>query len=150
MSDSLFRISLKAYIENDKGEVLVVKEAGRQWWDLPGGGMDYEEDFETALKRELEEEVGYTGKFTYEVVGAENPHLLLRQIWQVRIVFKVTPETFDFKPGVDGDEIQFVDPETFKDSESGSERLACYYSKKLKGDMSYEPNFPLKETEKGW
>lgn len=113
MSDSLFRISLKAYIENDKGEVLVVKEMGREWWDLPGGGMDYEEDFEAALRRELEEEVGYTGKFS-------------------------------------SDEIQFVNPEMFKDSESGSERLVCYYNKKLKGDMSYEPNFPLKETEKGW
>lgn len=31
MTDSLFRISLKAYIENDKGEVLVVKERGRDW-----------------------------------------------------------------------------------------------------------------------
>jgi 8-oxo-dGTP pyrophosphatase MutT (NUDIX family) len=64
MTDSLFRISLKAYIENDKGEVLVVKEAGRDRWDLPGGGMEYGESIEQALKRELKEEVAYEGGLT--------------------------------------------------------------------------------------
>lgn len=68
MADSLFRISLKAYIENDKGEVLVVKERGRDWWDLPGGGMEHGENVKEALARELKEEVGYEGEFSYDVV----------------------------------------------------------------------------------
>lgn len=150
MADSLFRISLKAYIENDKGEVLVVKETGRTQWDMPGGGMDYDETIQEALKRELQEETGYTGDFTYEVIGAENPHLLLRQIWQVRLVFKVVPATFDFAGGDDGDDMKFVDPNEFETSESGAERLVCYYWRKLRGDTTYQPEFPLKETEKGW
>ena len=59
--DYLYRISIKALIYNDAGKILVVKEDGRPLWDLPGGGMDYGETFELALKRELYEEVGYKG-----------------------------------------------------------------------------------------
>lgn len=55
--DYLYRISLKALIYNDAGQILVVKEINRTYWDLPGGGMDYDEDFESSLKRELYEEL---------------------------------------------------------------------------------------------
>lgn len=126
-----------------------MKERGRDRFDMPGGGMEYNEDFESALRRELQEEIGYDGKFTYEVIGAEKPHLLLRGIWQVRIVFKVVPETFEFTLGVDSDEMKYVDPNEFENSDSGAERLVCYYGCKLKGDTSYNPDFPPKEKEKG-
>ncbi len=150
MSDSLFRISLKAYIENDKGEVLVTKEHGRDRFDMPGGGLEFGEDIKTALSRELKEETGYDGDFEYEVIGAESPHLLLRGIWQVRVILKVTPENFDFTVGEESDEVKFVDPNEFEKSDSGAERLVCYYWRKLRGETSYKHNFPLKETEKGW
>jgi hydrolase, NUDIX family len=39
-------ISLKALIYNDVGQILIVKEVGRTYWDLPGGGMDYDETVE--------------------------------------------------------------------------------------------------------
>ena len=42
-TDYLYRVSLKSVIFNDHGEVLVVKESGRDWWDIPGGGMDHGE-----------------------------------------------------------------------------------------------------------
>ena len=38
--DYLYRVSIKALIYNDAGQILVVKEDGRPLWDLPGGGMD--------------------------------------------------------------------------------------------------------------
>ena len=44
--DCLYRISLKALIYNDAGQILVVKEIDRTYWDLPGGGMDYDETVE--------------------------------------------------------------------------------------------------------
>ena len=44
--DCLYRISLKALIHNDVGQILIVKEVGRTYWDLPGGGMDYDETVE--------------------------------------------------------------------------------------------------------
>ncbi|TWP21216.1 NUDIX hydrolase [TM7 phylum sp. oral taxon 352] len=70
--DCLYRISLKALIYNDAGQILVVKEDGRPLWDLPGGGMDYSETFESALKRELYEEVGYKGNLRYQLFDASD------------------------------------------------------------------------------
>jgi len=148
MSDSLFRISLKAYIENDKGEVLVAREKGMTRWDLPGGGMDHSENIKKALSRELKEEISYEGDFTYDIIGVEEPHLLMRGIWQVRVVFKVVPDTFDFTVGADSDDMKYVDPNEFEFSESGAERLACYYWRKTRGDTTYDPRMPLKETIK--
>lgn len=145
MSDSLFRLSLKAFIQNDAGEVLVVKETGRDWWDLPGGGMEQGEEIRTALARELKEEVGYEGDFTYEVIAVDEPHELLRGITQVRLIYTVVSENYDFSCGVDGDELSFTDPEQFENSESGAERLVCYYARKLRGDLSYTPYMPRQE-----
>ena len=48
-TDYLYRLSIKGIIFNDAGEILFVKESGRDWWDLPGGGMDHGEDIETAI-----------------------------------------------------------------------------------------------------
>ena len=68
--DCLYRISLKALIYNDAGQVLVVKEIDRTYWDLPGGGMDFGETIESSLKRELYEEVGYKGDLHYQLFDA--------------------------------------------------------------------------------
>lgn len=150
MSDSLFRLSLKAFIQNDKGEVLVVKETGRDWWDLPGGGMEYhDETIKQALARELKEEVRYDGDFTYEVAAVDEPHELLRGVTQVRLVYVVIPDNYDFSCGVDGDELSFEDPERFANSEAGAERLVCYYARKLRGGVAYNPYMPIRETKKG-
>lgn len=65
--DCLYRVAFKALIYNEAGQVLVVKETGRSFWDLPGGGMDFDETAETSLARELYEEVGYEGGPRYQV-----------------------------------------------------------------------------------
>lgn len=68
--DSMFRVSLKAVIENDYGEVLCVKEAGSDW-TLPGGGLDHGETIEEGLRRELYEEVALNRDtlFRYTPIG---------------------------------------------------------------------------------
>ena len=71
-SDYLYRISLKALIYNDAGQILVVKEINRTYWDLPGGGMDFGETIESSLKRELYEEVGYKGGLRYQLFDASD------------------------------------------------------------------------------
>lgn len=68
--DYLYRISLKALIYNEVGQILVVKEIDRTYWDLPGGGMDFGETIESSLKRELYEEVGYKGNLRYQLFDA--------------------------------------------------------------------------------
>jgi len=130
MTDSLYRISLKCLITNDKGEVLVVKETGRDWWDFPGGGMDYGEDIHAAIARELKEEVDFEGSFTYRVVDVDNPIMLLRGIWQLRIILEIKPESMNFGIGKEADEIQFMRPVDFKDSTQEEERQIYLYAQK--------------------
>ena len=109
--DYLYRISIKAVIYNDAGEVLVVKEHGLNW-GLPGGGMEFGETFQQALARELAEEVGYTGAFTYDVIDTADPiHLEKWDVQQVWVVCHVKPDAFDFAVGPDADDMRFIDPE---------------------------------------
>lgn len=61
--EDLFFLWVKALIKNDEWKYLLLL-ADRshipwhepQYWDLPGGRVDYKEDFSFALKREIAEE----------------------------------------------------------------------------------------------
>jgi ADP-ribose pyrophosphatase YjhB (NUDIX family) len=51
-----FRVSIKALITNDQGQLLLHEKNGS--WMLPGGGLEHGEQIAEALKREIEEELG--------------------------------------------------------------------------------------------
>lgn len=128
--DHLFRLSLKALIKNEADELLVVKESGRDWWDLPGGGVEHGESIAAALSRELREEVSMTGGFHYGAVSVEDPRYLeAHNLYQTRIILNVRPENFTFRPGDDADEVAFIDPEIFRDSPHVAERAIWDYSR---------------------
>lgn len=130
-NDYLFRLSLKALIVNVKDEVLVVKDAGRDWWDLPGGGMDHYENTKNAIARELHEEVGLNCDFTYSIIDVDEPAFLEHaNVWQVRLIFKVVPQNMDFIAGEDGDEIMFIDPRALQSSSNDVERRIMTYWQK--------------------
>ena len=127
-TDYLYRLTLKAVILNDRGEILMVKERGRDWWGLPGGGMDHGETIEQTLARELREEVNLSGKFTYDIIGIdEAARLPSVAIMQVRLIFWVRPENMTFEPGDDGDEVKFFATEGFSiEGTRGAEKLKEY------------------------
>ncbi len=60
------RISAKAICFNNKGEVLLVKGKtlyeGKEFWCVPGGGVEEGESLFTAAEREVLEETGYSVK----------------------------------------------------------------------------------------
>ena len=115
-TDYLYRLPIKSIIFNDIGEILFVKESGRDWWDLPGGGMDHGEDIKTAIAREMKEEVNLTGDFTYRIVHVDDPaELKNAKVLQVRLIFIIKPEIMDFSPGDDGDEVAFISLEQLKE-----------------------------------
>ena len=120
--DYLFRVSLKAFIQNERGEVLVVKERARDWWDLPGGGMNHDDTYVTALSRELKEEVGFEGTLTLRILRAEEPTIVQRLLaQQVRLVFLVHLSNYDVSVGNDADKIAWKNPALFEHSENLAE-----------------------------
>jgi 8-oxo-dGTP diphosphatase len=54
--DCLYRVAVKAIIIRDR-KILFVKDNEDIGWSLPGGGVDHGEDLNTALMRELSEEI---------------------------------------------------------------------------------------------
>lgn len=110
--DYLYRISLKALIYDDKGHILVVKEAGRKHWDLPGGGIEHGESIEDGLARELHEEVSFDGVIvSSRVISVDDPVFLSEHsLWQLRIILAVETSQTDFSPGEDCSDIMFIDP----------------------------------------
>lgn len=131
--DSLIRVTLKAVILDSKGQTLVVKESGRDWWDIPGGGIEHGETIKEALARELYEEVSLEGDFEYETLLAEDPRYLeSHNLYQMRITFLVKPVVMTFKPGDDGDEVQFIDPLVYEKSDLITERRIFEYAQLAK------------------
>lgn len=120
--NTFYRVSIKAIIRNDKGEVLVVKEKGSSW-SFPGGGMDHGETLHQALKRELYEEARITSDFTEKIVHTEPFFKPEKQTWFLWVVCEVTIHGLLFGVGEDADEVAFVDPATFKNSTRLSEQL---------------------------
>lgn len=128
-TDYLYRISLKALVRNEQGEVLVVKEASRTYWDLPGGGMDHGETIGSALARELHEEANFKGEFTWRIITVDEPkYAENHDFWQVRLIIEVTPDNLEFSVGEDATEIAFVDPTLLKGSPEKVERWIYAYA----------------------
>ena len=57
--DSFFRVSVQGICVQD-GKIFLTRESDDKsgQWMLPGGGLDFGENMQEALKREVEEEVG--------------------------------------------------------------------------------------------
>lgn len=116
-TDYLFRVSLKALICDDDGRILVVKEHGRPFWDLPGGGMDFGETTEQALARELREEVGYSGAFRYQPFFVADPiYVGSINAYQAMIYCRVWLDNLEVSLGADGDAMKFAHPDELKNS----------------------------------
>jgi 8-oxo-dGTP diphosphatase len=126
---TFYRVSLKAIIRNDDGEVLVVKENGSNW-SLPGGGMDHEETIHQALTRELYEEVLIESDFEETLLDTAIMYVESKEAWLLWLVYKVDIGEFTFGIGQDADEVAFIDPNVFKDSVHTSEQLVYEFATK--------------------
>lgn len=118
--NSFYRVSLKAFVRDEQGRILVCKEGIDAHWSLPGGGWEHGETDEACLKRELYEELGYEGNISYKLLSTEVfdvPFLEAQVLW---IVYDVQ---LDHQVDTIGDhttEVMYIDPEEFKASEFGT------------------------------
>ena len=116
------RIATKALIVNDKGQVLILREAstyeegtnvGR--YHLPGGRLNPGEAFQDGLKREVDEESGLQieiGKPIY--VGEWRPVIKGVQNQIIAIFFVCKPLTSDVRLSEEHDDYKWVLPSDVK------------------------------------
>lgn len=92
---------------DEEGRVLLVRQRYTWGWRLPGGGVDRGEPAQTALLRELGEEVGLSGGAA-ELFGVYNR----RAGWvsNVVAVYRVTGAQVNFRPNLEILEICYADP----------------------------------------
>lgn len=62
-AEQLFHIGVKAVIFNPHKQILLLKRAQLNYWDLPGGRIQQNEEVLDALKREVQEETGLSELF---------------------------------------------------------------------------------------
>ncbi|MCD8561841.1 NUDIX hydrolase [Candidatus Saccharibacteria bacterium] len=118
--NTFYRVSVKAYITNDKGQVFVVKEndkEGGSWWGLPGGGLDHGELPKECLKREMQEELGIEKVEVNEVAYTKTFYMDRKDAWLIWIVYraKIQSDDFTFADGVT--DAKFIDVKEIKSSE---------------------------------
>lgn len=129
--NTFYRVSLKALIQNDKGEVLSVKE-GETQWSLPGGGIEHGETAHEALARELYEEVLIDTSFTEEIIAMETNYLPEKEAWLMWVVYRVKVESLNPGRGLDAIDVTWLKPEEYKDIPGKGSRLIYELAKKYR------------------
>ena len=72
-----FRANVGIILTNDEGKLMLAGRVGAKGWQFPQGGVDHGEDVESAMYRELREEVGLERE-DVDVLGATDDWLRYR------------------------------------------------------------------------
>jgi 8-oxo-dGTP diphosphatase len=130
--DKLTKVSLKAIIFNSEGKFLTIfrtetAPTHANTWDLPGGELEYGENTEQGLRREIEEETALAVEnlALHDVdarIGKED------NIFWVSIAFKCLAKNNEVKLSWEHNDFKWVSPKEFLDLES-SESLRIFVSK---------------------
>ena len=108
-----YRTSIKALILDKDKKFLLIKE-DNGLWELPGGAMDFGENYEQTLIREIREEMGLQ---VIEV--ANNPSYFTsfqnqRGTWTTNIIFETKVKDLNFVKTTECVEIGFFDRDLVK------------------------------------
>ena len=82
------RNTVRVFLENDQGKYALLRIIGedefgiRNHLETPGGGIEADEDFHEALKREVKEELGYEIKNIKEIGTIIDMYNLIHRITQ--------------------------------------------------------------------
>ncbi|MEN9558477.1 MAG: hypothetical protein RL141_846 [Candidatus Parcubacteria bacterium] len=120
--DAFYRVTAKGMCVRD-GKVLLVKDfTGRSAtdprpeWELPGGGLDFGEQFTDAIKREVREEMGLSVTQieetpTYIWTTRHGTGRGMEWYYVLTVIFRMELEHLDFTPTEECREIRFFSKE---------------------------------------
>ena len=114
---------MKAVIVNKEGKVLILREAAtygdgtqRGRYHMPGGRIEIGENFEAALRREVQEEAGIEVDIEYPIYVGEWRPVIKGVPHQIVATFLVcTPKSTEIRLSTEHDDFQWVDPADYKD-----------------------------------
>lgn len=116
--NAFYRVTVKGLCVRD-GKILMVHDYTRRSamdaspeWELPGGGLDFGENFQDALRREVDEEMGLEvawidEKPTYIWTTKHDAGRGMEWYWVCTIIFRFDVENLNFTPTQECKEIKF-------------------------------------------
>lgn len=112
IKDCLYRVAAKAIIVCDN-KILTVCDNGDEYWGLPGGGIDYGEEIQSTLVRELQEEICVKPD---GIISIEGPVFIstdgsVDKVPRINIYYKVVVKFDDVAQGSDVDGIKWCTAE---------------------------------------
>ena len=119
--NTFYRVSIKAFITNDDGQVLVVRE-NQDFWDLPGGGLDHGELPQDCLKREIYEELGIKDVQVGEIAYSNTLYMDKKDAWLIWIVYKVKLNASKFIFGDGVTDAKYIDAKELENSKNMFEK----------------------------
>lgn len=104
---SRIALGVNGLVLDGAGRVLLVRHGYQPGWQLPGGGVDGGETPQTAIRRELAEEVGLTGG-SVTLVG----HYFRTAFWMTNVIalYRIEGAGIAFRPSLEIREICWADP----------------------------------------
>jgi len=88
------QVGVKALIKNSKDEYLFMRrstilatDVSEPSWDIPGGRIESDEYLPEALKREIQEEVGYEIQSTPMLIAAQDIFVPAKELHVVRLTY---------------------------------------------------------------
>jgi len=93
--NTVYRVSTKAFIVNEKQELLLMKE-GDWWRDLPWWWLDFYEDPKDGLQREIKEELGIESIVDNRPIYVRTQWKKSKDIHVLFLWYKTTIDSTDF------------------------------------------------------
>lgn len=111
-------VATKAFIYNDKGQVLVLRESNKYAdgtnagaYDVPGGRVKPGENHIESLKREVMEETGLVVDVEAPFSTNEWSPTVRGELWQIiGIFYRCKPKSDQIKLSADHDDYKWIDP----------------------------------------